>query len=50
MFPGSERIVLFIDGADLYAAARALQFDIDAMEAAPRIMRLHRCVSRALAT
>ena len=29
MFYASERIALFIDGANLYAAARALQFDID---------------------
>ncbi|HXZ01320.1 MAG TPA: NYN domain-containing protein [Stellaceae bacterium] len=29
MFYPQERIALFIDGANLYAAARALQFDID---------------------
>ena len=29
MFYPSERIALFIDGANLHAAARALQFDID---------------------
>ncbi len=29
MFYPTERIALFIDGANLYAAARALQFDID---------------------
>src|SRR6202050_4173428 len=29
MFYATERIALFIDGANLYAAARALQFDID---------------------
>jgi len=29
MFYAQERIALFIDGANLYAAARALQFDID---------------------
>ena len=27
-YPG-ERVALFIDGANLYSAARALQFDID---------------------
>jgi uncharacterized LabA/DUF88 family protein len=29
MFYPQERLALFIDGANLYAAARALQFDID---------------------
>jgi uncharacterized LabA/DUF88 family protein len=29
MFYSQEKIALFIDGANLYAAARALQFDID---------------------
>src|SRR5580704_14348408 len=29
LFYPEERIALFIDGANLYAAARALQFDID---------------------
>ncbi len=29
MFYPQEKIALFIDGANLYAAARALQFDID---------------------
>ena len=29
MFYPTERIALFIDGANLYSAARALQFDID---------------------
>jgi uncharacterized LabA/DUF88 family protein len=29
IFYPQEKIALFIDGANLYAAARALQFDID---------------------
>jgi uncharacterized LabA/DUF88 family protein len=29
MFYRDERLALFIDGANLYAAARALGFDID---------------------
>ena len=29
LFYPEERIALFIDGANLYAAARALAFDID---------------------
>ncbi|EMS35808.1 NYN domain-containing protein, partial [Candidatus Liberibacter americanus] len=29
MFDSNEKIVLFIDGANLYAASKALGFDID---------------------
>ena len=29
MFYRDERLALFIDGSNLYAAAKALQFDID---------------------